>query len=100
MDRREELWDLVRSVPHGKVTSYGELGSMLSQPLTGRMVGRLMLECPEDIPWWRVVGKSGSIPIWKRGPEAGMRQEALLQEEGIEIVNGVIPMRRFAWDRD
>jgi methylated-DNA-protein-cysteine methyltransferase related protein len=94
---RDELWDLVRSIPPGQVSSYGSLGALLSQPTSGRIVGRMMVDCPEDVPWWRVVAKTGGIPIWKQGPEAGIRQEELLKQEGVEIENGLIPMKRFEW---
>jgi len=92
----DELWELVRGVPVGKVVSYGALGSALSRPLTGRVVGRLMASCPDDIPWWRVVAKSGALPIWKRGPAAGARQEELLRQEGVPIEGGIVDMSRFS----
>lgn len=54
-----------------------------------------MASCPDDVPWWRVVAKSGHCPIGKRSPALAKTQEELLTEEGVELVNGRVNMRLY-----
>jgi methylated-DNA-protein-cysteine methyltransferase-like protein len=93
----EELWQLVRSIPKGRVASYGDLGQALSSPATGFQVGRWMARCPEDLPWWRVVSKQGAFPVGKRDPRLEMEQGDILKREGVEVVEGLIDMNRFGY---
>jgi methylated-DNA-protein-cysteine methyltransferase-like protein len=92
----ERLYAAVKKLPRGKVVSYGQIGAFLTPPLTGRMVGRLMASCPTRIPWWRVVAKSGQLPIYKRSPALAHDQEHLLRKEGVEVIDGRIKMTRWA----
>ena len=43
----DELWDLVRSIPRGKVSTYGMIGAAMRNPTSGFQVGRWMAQCPE-----------------------------------------------------
>ena len=55
-----------------------------------------MAKCPEGVPWWRVVAKNGTLPVWKKDPDAESRQISLLQYEGVEVIESRIAMDRFA----
>ncbi len=95
-DQLEELWEIVRNVPPGTVASYGAVGRALNRPASGYFVGRWMAQCPDDgTPWWRIVNKRGELPITKRDPRLGMTQQAKLEAEGVEFVNGRIPAEFF-----
>lgn len=87
---RQELLDRVRAIPHGRVTNYGALGASLSRPVSGVVVGRWLNSIPEDVPWWRVVGRDGRLPIWKKDPSLEDLQFARLEEEGVEIAAGKV----------
>lgn len=93
----EELWTLVRSIPSGRVCGYGELGRCLRNPVSGLLIGRWMATCPEDIPWWRVVGADGKLPVWKRDANLETIQHDRLIEEGVDFEEGKVIMDRFAW---
>ncbi len=92
-----ELWKLIRSIPPGRVASYGAVGEALSHPASGFMVGRWMAGCPTDVPWWRVVSKQGTLPVWKRDPETERLQIERLREEGVEVIDGRVDMERFGY---
>ncbi|MCH8979336.1 MAG: MGMT family protein, partial [Armatimonadetes bacterium] len=79
----EQLWHVVRSIPSGRVSSYGAVGRVLPNPATGYMVGRWMAACPADVPWWRVVNKRGELPINKRDPRLATDQQLRLESEGL-----------------
>lgn len=90
-----ELWQIIGRIPPGKVTSYGEVGRALHNPASGYMVGRWLVSCPPDIPWWRVVGKNGEILTGKRSPQLGIEQETRLKQEGTNVEGGLVDKAAF-----
>jgi methylated-DNA-protein-cysteine methyltransferase-like protein len=94
----DELWDLVRSVPKGRITTYGALGAALKNPATGFLVGRMMARCPEGLPWWRVVAKTGSLPVAKLDPFAGIDQRRLLEKEGVRFLEDRVDVQGYLWE--
>lgn len=90
-----ELWGLVKRIPKGRVASYGEIGRALKYPASGFQVGRWMARCPDGIPWWRVVGKTGTLPINKRDPSLSSEQEQRLLQEGATILDGIVAQKCF-----
>jgi methylated-DNA-protein-cysteine methyltransferase-like protein len=92
----ENLWQIVRSIPAGQVASYGEVGRALDNPVIGRIVGRWMASCPEDVPWWRVVDRNGRFPVGRKDPRLELEQAELLQREGVEVRDGTVDMEIFA----
>lgn len=96
----QELYQLVRSVPVGRCVAYGEVGRSLSSPVSGYLVGRWMAACPPDVPWWRVVAKSGDLPVHKRDPELALAQIRHLADEGVPVVDGRVDMVEFGWVPD
>lgn len=77
----EPVYALVRTIPVGKVLSYGEVGQMVG--MTARTVGWAMSDCPSDVPWQRVVGYDGALRTARRSPEAYAEQKARLTAEGV-----------------
>jgi alkylated DNA nucleotide flippase Atl1 len=69
----EAIYDRVRRVPPGYVTTYGDLS-----PGSPRHAGRALSTMPSDLPWWRVVRSDGT---WAKGAE----QRALLLAEDVPI---------------
>ena len=88
----EELWVIVRRIPHGRAAAYGEVGKAMRNPASGYMVGRWMASCPSDVPWWRVVAKDGRLPLAKRSPELAIEQEQRLRTEGVIVEGGHVAM--------
>jgi methylated-DNA-protein-cysteine methyltransferase-like protein len=95
------VYAFVRTVPHGKVVTYGQVAGMLEDGrLTARQVGAAMRAAPPDVPWQRVVGASGSLPIAKISPELKSRQRELLEGEGVVFLPGDserVDMRKSQW---
>ncbi len=89
------LWKVVQEIPKGKVACYGDVGQALTMPVSGLLVGRWINRCPEGVPWWRVVGKSGDLLIAKRDPNAAEEQRSRLLAEGVEFVENRVDMHRF-----
>tara|TARA_R110002072_G_scaffold299403_6_gene474991 strand:+ start:39843 stop:40205 length:363 start_codon:yes stop_codon:yes gene_type:complete len=92
----EQVQQLVRTVPAGSVTTYGDIGAALGSKNVARHVGYAMAALPEghDLPWWRVVAAGGRL---SQLPGAAERQAAHLENEGIEVRN--LRVRHFAQRR-
>jgi alkylated DNA nucleotide flippase Atl1 len=90
------IFDYVRSIPVGKVTSYGEVGAAVG--VTARTVGWALTSCPQDVPWQRVVGSDGYLRIARRSPHLKQLQQELLQSEGVVVNEKGYVEKRFFWD--
>jgi methylated-DNA-protein-cysteine methyltransferase-like protein len=81
----EEVYAVVRSIPLGRVTTYGTIAHLLGRLRGARQVGWAMRNCPDDVPAHRVVGAGGYLRGgWAFGHPSVQR--ALLEDEGIRFV--------------
>ena len=77
------VYDVVRSVPAGTVTTYGDVGAALGSPRVARHVGWALAALTDDsVPWHRVVNASGRISFKGDTPRAVL-QRARLEAEGL-----------------
>ncbi len=80
------VYEYVKTVPKGKVVTYGQVAAMLGSPRASRAVGYALHFNPRpgEIPCHRVVNRFGSLaPAFAFG---GIEvQASLLREEGVEI---------------
>ena len=99
MDPAEAVYEFVRAVPVGRVVTYGQIAGMIEGvSLSPRQVGGIMHGAPADVPWQRVVGAGGRLPIGKKSPEMMLRQRQLLRDEGVEFgENNCIDMANHHW---
>jgi hypoxanthine-DNA glycosylase len=68
---------------------------MLGRPRAAREVGWAMSNCPDELPWQRVVMADGSIT----GGECAAARRALLRDEGVPFLpDGRVDMEACAWD--
>ena len=74
---------IIRSVPRGKVSTYGKVAAAAGYPLYHRAVARLLRKAPiQGLPWQRIVGAGGEIKL--RG-EAAAEQRLRLSIEGVKF---------------
>ncbi len=92
---RAQVERLCHAIPHGRVISYGALGARCEPPISGYVCGRVMGRVMDVAPWWRVVGKTGNLPIHKKGPERAREQRELLESEGVEFADDTIKREFF-----
>ncbi len=96
----ENVWDVVRLIPPGRVTNYGAIAKYLGSGLSSRMVGWAMNAAHNDptIPAHRVVNRIGLLS-GKAHFGSPTRMQELLQAEGIEVVNDqVVHFKTLYWD--
>ena len=82
----QDVWDVVRMIPHGRITTYGDIAEYLGSRKSARMVGWAMNACPADVPAQRVVNRIGMLSGKHHFPP-GPSMETLLNSEGIEVEN-------------
>ena len=91
----EKVYEAVKLIPKGMVTSYGEIAKFLSCPNSARQVGWALHKNPYPgiVPCHRVVFADGSLsPAFAFGGEN--RQKSLLQEEGVTFKDGKVNMKK------
>jgi len=80
--------DIIRSIPRGKVVSYGQIAAMAGDARQARQVAWILHSSSEKdgLPWHRVIGARGriSLPPGKGGRE----QRRLLLDEGVRFRAG------------
>ena len=97
----QKVYDVVRLIPEGRVTSYGAIAEFLGTRGSARMVGWAMNASHHDtvnVPAHRVVNRIGLLTGKRHfgGPNV-MKQ--LLESEGIEIANDkVVNFAKLFWD--
>ena len=83
----QQVYQVVRRIPRGKVATYGQVASLTGHPRNARFVGYALHDNPEPgvIPCHRVVFRDGSLApgFAFGGPE---RQRQLLEDEGVHFV--------------
>ncbi|MCC6624607.1 MAG: MGMT family protein [Deltaproteobacteria bacterium] len=80
------VYAVVSMVPAGRVTTYGDVGTILGSPRVARQVGWALAALPPDtrVPWQRVINAHGTVS-WRGELARAALQEALLRAEGVAI---------------
>lgn len=95
----EDVYEQVRRIPAGRVTTYGHVAALAGRPRAARTVGWALHALPEgsDVPWHRVVNARGGISIGRVGLPPAL-QRALLEDEGVAFeATGRIDLARWGW---
>ena len=80
--RDEAFRRAIRSIPKGKVATYGQVAAAAGYPLYHRHVAQLLQKSGGTLPWQRVVGAGGAI---KLRYEAALEQRTRLEMEGVRF---------------
>ena len=91
-----------RSIPAGRVASYGEVAARAGLKGRARMVGRVLglASAEAPVPWHRVLKSDGRI-AFPVGSEAFKLQSRLLRKEGVRVSNaGRVDIAEHAWGRE
>lgn len=95
----ERVYEIVRQIPEGKVTSYGAIAKALGAARSARMVGWAMNASHnlEDVPAHRVVNRIG-ILSGKHHFEGTNLMQQLLENEGIKVIdNQIVDFDNHFW---
>lgn len=101
-DFAEEVYRLTKSIPRGRVATYGQIATYIHSPRWARAVGTALRNLPrsrsKDVPWHRVINAQGRISA-RGDAERPTVQERLLKKEGVVFdKSGRTNMVIFGWE--
>ncbi|HEY1023528.1 MAG TPA: MGMT family protein [Sphingobacteriaceae bacterium] len=97
----EQVYEVARLIPKGRVTSYGAIAACLGTKGSSRMVGyamNLSHKTFPPVPAHRVVNRQGLLTGKHHFGSPDLMQQ-LLENEGVEVVNDkVVNFAKIFWD--
>jgi len=97
----DAIYDVVRAVPKGRVTSYGAVAAAIGAASGARVVGYAMNMCSgvkPKVPAHRVVNRNGLL-TGKHHFSPPEKMQQLLEKEGIKVKDDkVVAFDRLFWD--
>lgn len=97
----QRVVDVIKSIPAGRVMTYGQIAAVAGNPRGARQVVRVLhaMSSAHNLPWHRVVNAKGEIAL---GDEEGRySQMTLLEQEGVAVgPGGRIRLSEWRYDPD
>ena len=96
----QQIYGVVRQVPRGRVTTYGQVAADAGLPGRARQVGYAMAALPDgtDVPWHRVINAKGEVSARAGGTAFAHIQRMLLEAEGVVFDGaGRVSLDRYGW---
>ncbi len=97
----DDVYDVVRQIPKGRVTSYGAIAAYLGTKLSARMVGWAMNgahNVKPKVPAQRVVNRNGMLS-GKAHFNTPTHMEELLKKDGVNVIDDtVVDFEKRFWD--
>ncbi|MBL8162053.1 MAG: MGMT family protein [Anaerolineae bacterium] len=106
------VWQIVRQIPAGAVSTYGQIASMIPPPdgveeadyerfgavWVGKAMNAVSGDAASSVPWQRVINSQGGISL-PEGSRAAVEQRARLESEGVTFErNGRVNLNTYGWD--
>lgn len=94
------LLSIIKSIPSGKVITYGRVAEMAGNPRAARQVAWALKVYSNNysLPWHRIINAKGVISL-KKGQGFEL-QKALLEEEGVFVRDdGSIDLEIYLWNK-
>lgn len=92
------IWQVVASIPEGRVATYGQIARLAGSPRHARYVGATLRKLPKgsSLPWYRVVNARGEISFPQGGGQYE-QQRALLEAEDVTFYKGKLSLKIYGW---
>lgn len=88
---RDKVYEVVASIPFGKVMTYGEVAALAGHPYAARIVGGIAHYGPQELPWHRVVNRFGGLasgfPGGRERHRSELEAENILVDDDYIIIN-------------
>ncbi len=95
----EKVYEYLKTVPEGRVVTYGMIAAAIGSPRASRQVGNALHRNPYPVvvPCHRVVNREGRLaPAFAFG--GWEKQAELLRAEGVETDNGYVDICKYVWN--
>lgn len=92
----KRIYEAVKRIPKGHVATYGQIAQLAGDKKMARAVGNALHKNPdpEHIPCFRVVNAKGELAgAFAFG--GGRAQEDLLRQDGVEVINGKVDLKKY-----
>lgn len=98
MTLNEKIYELVRQIPIGKVTTFGEIAKVIGIKSSARYVGWALnaSKLSENIPAHRVVNRNGELTGKMHFPTPTYMKEMLVSE-GVTFIEDRVNMKKHLW---
>lgn len=93
---KERVYEFLKTIPKGKVVTYGQIAEYLGNKKSARAVGNILHNNPneKEYPCYKVVDSKGNLS--KRFAFGGIdKQKEKLTNEGIEVVNYKVDLNKY-----
>jgi methylated-DNA-protein-cysteine methyltransferase related protein len=95
-DAQQRIEAVIRSIPPGRVSSYGQVADLAGLPGRARLTARVLRVTAAPLPWFRVLRSDGRIAIDPASPWHD-EQVQRLRTEGVEVLAARVDLARFGW---
>ncbi len=94
----ERVFEIVATIPYGRVTTYGRIAAAMGAPRSARIVGWSLHNGPATLPYHRIVNHVGYLSGgWGFGHPDVMRK--LLEDEGVPfIAEHQVDLAKCVWE--
>lgn len=93
----KKVYRIIKKIPYGKVTTYGDIAEACGIRSAARTVGWALNGCGTDIPAHRVVNRYGALTGKIHFGDPNLMEE-LLRSEGVEFdENGCVKLDKHLW---
>lgn len=97
MNFKDRVIKIVKSIPYGRVTTYGTVAILAGVPRGARLVGGVLHFNIDVSPWYRVINRHGVIST-RCLDHPKQLQKALLEQEGIEVSKDfMVNLEKYGW---
>ena len=89
---------IIKQIPKGKVTTYGNIAILAGNPRSARQVSWILHSSSKkyDLPWHRVINSKGLIAM--KSVDGKNTQKELLEKEGVEFISDFkVNLKKFLW---
>lgn len=99
MKFREQVYEITKKIPKGKVVTYGQIAALVGNARASRAVGMCMRTNPNapHTPCHRVVASDGSLTGYSAG-EGISTKKSMLLEEGVKFNGDKVDLSQSQWN--
>lgn len=97
---KEKVYKICRSIPKGKVATYGQIAKLAGNPKAARAVGAFMRTNPDapKTPCHRVVASDGKLTGYS-GTGGIIQKKKMLISEGVSFINSRVNLSISKWEK-
>ncbi len=95
---KEKVYEFLRTIPKGKVVTYGQIAEYLGNKKLARVVGNILHNNPDELkyPCYKVVDSKGNLS--KNFAFGGIeKQKEKLEKEGLIVKNFKVDLNKYKW---